>query len=458
MTSSASTRERRRGISTSTPRRCSRYARSPPIFTAEAAGTGSSISPRRPASRCSSSAGLGASCRSRSRPSRSPVSVTAPRSTSVEYRLSRPTKHEASLVVEPDNTSNSPLANGSSVPACPVRAPVRRRTSATTRNDDGPSGLSTSRTPLGLSARGGTRRLEELAAEELDDLVDRLIGREARRLAMAPSTPLPGDRRNIDLVVRGPERNTSGRARRLRRLADHRGHLRAVHLTNAVDDPLRVLLPHAEVLEVGPEEVGDDQPAALVDRSPLRGAPYELQVRQRHTFVDLLRGVPGIHARTQQASREVVRLRSRVRVPEAPRVGHQRDVDRLGDLPGQLDAELVEDPRGDLPGRRGPVEDEVDRPEARVVVVVIDVDRKRHLVQQLCGSAHASRICAVQSQQDALGAVGWKLAQKPVEVEERQVARDSAPARQEDDAVLAEPVEPELHREQRAKSVAVRVL
>ena len=51
MTSSACTVERRTGISTSTPRRASLYARSPPIFTADAAGIGSSISPRRRSSR-----------------------------------------------------------------------------------------------------------------------------------------------------------------------------------------------------------------------------------------------------------------------------------------------------------------------------------------------------------------------------------------------------------------------
>src|SRR5438132_2799625 len=85
-------------------------------------------------------------------PSGSPVEVRALRSTSVTYRLSRPTKHEASLVAAPDNKSNRPVANGSSVPAWPVRAPVRRRTSATIANEDGPAGLSTRITPLGLRA------------------------------------------------------------------------------------------------------------------------------------------------------------------------------------------------------------------------------------------------------------------------------------------------------------------
>ena len=70
MTSSASTGERRSGISTATPRRCRRYARSPPILTADAAGIGSSTSPRRASSRSSSSARAGGSCRSSDLPLR----------------------------------------------------------------------------------------------------------------------------------------------------------------------------------------------------------------------------------------------------------------------------------------------------------------------------------------------------------------------------------------------------
>src|SRR5439155_18489887 len=109
-------------------------------------------------------------------PSGSPVDVRAVRSTSVRYRLSRPTSHGASLVVRPDNRSRSPVANGSSVPACPVRAPVDRRICATIAKDDGPAGLSTSATPAGSSARGGTLAHEPLA-DALDDLLHALVAR-----------------------------------------------------------------------------------------------------------------------------------------------------------------------------------------------------------------------------------------------------------------------------------------
>src|SRR5918992_5578979 len=108
-------------------------------------------------------------------PSGSPVAVRAVRSISVTYRLSRPTKHEASLVVFPDNSSRSPVANGSSVPAWPVRAPVRRRNAATIANEDGPAGLSARTMPPCVSARGGSL---ELLDDEALEVVERELARE----------------------------------------------------------------------------------------------------------------------------------------------------------------------------------------------------------------------------------------------------------------------------------------
>src|SRR5581483_5915035 len=252
MTSRACTVERRRGISTWTPRRASRYARSPPILTADAAGIGSSTSPRRSASRCSSSSAPGGSRSSKSTPSRSPVDVRAVRSTSVTYRLSRPTSHGASLVAAPDNTSRSPVANVSSVPAWPVRAPVRRRIPAITWNDDGPAGLSTRISPAGLSPRGG---IGELGADELDDLVDRLVAGEAGRPLVAAPVPLPGDRGDVEGVARRAHRDSTQRPVRHRRLADGHRQLDALDGAELVDHALGVLLAHAEVEEVLSQQV-----------------------------------------------------------------------------------------------------------------------------------------------------------------------------------------------------------
>src|SRR5207249_2166174 len=185
----------------------------------------------------------------------------AVRSTSVRYRLSKPTKHDASLVALPDNTSRSPVAKGSSVPACPVRAPVRRRISATIANEDGPAGLSTSTRPFGLSARGGTL---ELAVDELGDLLDRGVAREARSLAMAAARGFARDRGDVQLVGAGAEADAARGPLPPGRLPDERRHVGSLDRAEVVDDSLRVRLGDVELGEVAPEQVGDDEPAALV--------------------------------------------------------------------------------------------------------------------------------------------------------------------------------------------------
>ena len=75
---------------------------------------------------------------------------------------------------------------------------------------------------------------------------------------------------------------------------------------------------------------------------------------------------------------ETQSLRRRVGVLEAPRVSDERDVERLRDLRRELDAKLAKNVTQDLPGRRGVGNDQVDLREARVVVVVVDVDGQRY--------------------------------------------------------------------------------
>src|SRR5438552_9513477 len=284
MTSSAWTRERRVGMSTCTPRRASLYARSPPIFTADAAGIGSSTSPRRRASRRSSSAGDGGSFSATTAPSGSPVAVRAVRSTSVTYRLSSPTKHEASLVALPDNKSNNPVAKGSRVPAWPVRATVRARRRATIANGEGPAGLSTRTIPVGSSARGG----KKLAAHEVCDLLDRRLTREAGRLAVPSPAGLPRDRRDVELVDACPQAHAASWTVLPRRLPNQHGHVRALDGAQVVDDAFRVRLRRADLGEVRADEVRDHDAAALVDLRPLERTREQLQLRELHRLVDAL--------------------------------------------------------------------------------------------------------------------------------------------------------------------------
>src|SRR5581483_11594446 len=131
----------------------------------------------------------------------------------------------------------SPVANGSSVPVWPVLAPVRRRSAATTANDEGPAGLSTSATPTGLSALGGTGAVaHERLPEELDDLLDRRLRREARRLPVTSAPLLACDRRHVHLVVARPQRDPARGSFVPRRLADERHHLRALDGAHVGDD------------------------------------------------------------------------------------------------------------------------------------------------------------------------------------------------------------------------------
>ena len=164
-----------------------------------------------------------------------------------------------------------------------------------------------------------------------------------------------------------------------------------------------------------------------------------------------------VGARLDQLRREPERLRRRVRVLEAPGVGDERDVERLRDLRGQLDVELREEVAQDLARRGGVADDEVEIAEARVVVVVVDVDRQRRLLEQRRVRRHALLVGAVERDQHPLAGVLRRLAPEALERHEAVLARKRRVAVEVHLAVLAERVERELHREQRAEGVAVRV-
>src|SRR3954449_2447558 len=135
-------------------------------------------------------------------------------------------KHGCRIVVQPDNNSSNPVAKGSRVPAWPVRAPVRRRSSATSAKDDGPAGLSARTMPAGLSPLGGTS--DELLPDELGDLADRRVARESGCLPVAAAPAGARDRGDVDLVARGAQRDAPRGSVGARRLADERGYLRAL--------------------------------------------------------------------------------------------------------------------------------------------------------------------------------------------------------------------------------------
>src|SRR4051794_21693871 len=160
--------------------------------------------------------------------------------------------------------SSRPVAKGSSVPACPVFAPVMRRICATIANDDGPAGLSTSATPDGSSARGGTLS-EEPFADDLRDVVDGLLAREAGRLTVPTAAEDARDGRHVQLVDARAQRHAPRRPALARRLPDQHRELCTFDRAQVVDDPLRVRLGGADVGEVGADEIRDDDATSLED-------------------------------------------------------------------------------------------------------------------------------------------------------------------------------------------------
>ena len=163
-------------------------------------------------------------------------------------------------------------------------------------------------------------------------------------------------------------------------------------------------------------------------------------------------------ARVDQLGRQAQCFRSRIRVLEAAGVRDQRDVERLRDLWRDLEAELREDVAQHLP-RRGCVRnDQVDGPEARVVVMVVDIDYQRRALQRLWVGADTAFVGTVERQQHALAPV---VRQPPPQLGQRheRVLRGKRGVPVEvHDAVFAELVERELHRQDRAERVAVGVL
>ena len=236
------------GISTSTPRRCSRYARSPPIFTAEAAGIGSSTSPRRPASACSSSRPASGSCGSPSLAfavagGRAPAEIDGRDVALVEL-------HEAILEARgapgeqdararsrmgracPRDRSWHPFADAPRRPLRTTRGrPACRRTRP--RSDRGPSGSPSAARMLGAPRHAGSggfgvwngAGFAVCAQDELLHRVDVEVARESGCLAVPSSRRLPGDRRHIEIGSRRPERALAPRTGARWKLPDQAGEL-----------------------------------------------------------------------------------------------------------------------------------------------------------------------------------------------------------------------------------------
>ena len=241
-------------------------------------------------------------------------------------------------------------------------------------------------------------------------------------------------------------------------LAHQAGDEGSLDLAHVVDDALRVALVGAGAREVVDRQVGDGQRAAVEALHGAQRTREELDAAERQALVQALVDHLRLDAGRDQLRGHHVRGGCGVLEHELARVGDQRDVERLRERLGDLDVQLAGQGVDDLGGARGVPLDQVHVAEARVVVVVVDVhDAHAGAAQEL--DRHAVDVAAVEEDDQALLEVGRRLAEDVVERHVPVLARQrELVLRHEHHRVLAELLEDELHRAQRAQRVAVRVL
>ena len=147
-----------------------------------------------------------------------------------------------------------------------------------------------------------------------------------------------------------------------------------------------------------------------------------------------------------------------VLVHEHAGVGDQADVERGRDLGRDLGAEQPGELEDDL-GRAGGVGvDQVDGPEAGVVVVVVDVEQPGAVALQEL-DRHPVDVAAVEEDERAVDDVGRRLVEDLLERQEAVLDRQRELLRgEEHHRVLAELARGCVHRQQRAERVAVGAL
>jgi hypothetical protein len=225
-----------------------------------------------------------------------------------------------------------------------------------------------------------------------------------------------------------------------------------------VDDPLGVRLERAGLVEVAALEARDREHAGVVAAHARERALEQVQPAFRQVLVqapvDLVRLDPG----PDQLGRHQMRVRRRVLVHEAAGVGDEPDVERLRHLRRDLRAQLLRDPPHDLGRARGLRIDQVDGPEAGVVVVVVDVDDVGAVVLEEV-DRHPIDVPAVEEHHHALADVLRRRGEQALEAHvavldrKRELVRRHVHRR-----VLAELRHEAVHRDQRAERVAVGIL
>src|SRR4051794_9896606 len=181
----------------------------------------------------------------------------------------------------PTSTSSSPVANGSSVPACPaLRTPRPRRVASVRSCEVLPAGLST-RTSPSTERRRYLQLGGDLLAQEGDELVVGQLGREARGAPVAAAAARAGDGRHVDGAVGRAQRDLLAGTVAVKQFAGERGDLRALDRAQVVDDALGVALLRPREAEVVAAQVRERE-RVVIDAAELRERPAEeLELRER---------------------------------------------------------------------------------------------------------------------------------------------------------------------------------
>ena len=234
-------------------------------------------------------------------------------------------------MARPISTSSSPVANGSSVPACPTFTPrpSRRRIAATTSWDVTPAGLSARRTP---SASGRTELREATCARR--NSTSSANSRSVENPAARRWPPPPPARAIADTSTRSSvarRRDLAGRRAVGLLSRTSAGDRRALDRAQVVDDALRVALVGAGGREVVARQVGEREQPAVEALDVGQAAREQLELALRDALVQAPVDRVRVDPAGDQLGRHLVRARAGVLVHEAAGVGDQADVQRLGD-------------------------------------------------------------------------------------------------------------------------------
>ena len=191
---------------------------------------------------------------------------------------------------------------------------------------------------------------------------------------------------------------------------------------------------------------------------PVQRPRDQPQLLDRHVLVEPPVGVVDVDPGVDQLGRHPVGVGVGVLVHEFAGVGDQPDVERHRHLGVDRHPQHVGDVVDDLGGAGGLRRDQVDVAEARVVVVVVDVQ----LAVAALGEEvdrHAVDVAAVEEDDHPVGHVGGRLVEDLLERQEAVLDRQRELLRgEEHHRVLAELGQQVVHAEQRAERVAVGAL